>query len=338
FSQHTPGGTSYTESGGGPGEGGLCDPDTGMGCNKNTLRNDAPDFSNHQFGFGIGAYVQDRWHVSKRLVILPGIRFDYGLTKNSLGQTVSSMFAVGPRLGATYDVTGDAKTIVSAYYGRANETLNLLPTSRADMSAVNNRYRFDPTTNAFAFDSSSGGAGGYQLDPHATPPHTDEVSLSVMREFFRNSVAGVNYTYRQISNIWDAVETNQIWDPSGGRVTGYANGMPQKIYKYTTPDGNWRTYQGIDFTVESRPTTHWDLYAAYTLSWLYGPGADEVTTVGTGGSAFYNPRQYRFYDGFLPEDQRHQFKVHGSYEWRGLVLGVNFSYASGAPLTKLYYN
>ncbi|HWE27901.1 MAG TPA: hypothetical protein VHB97_07855, partial [Polyangia bacterium] len=338
FSQHTPGGTTYTESGGGPGENGLCDPDTGAGCNKNTLRNDTPDFKNDQWGFGIGAYVQDRWRVTRRLVVLPGIRFDYGLTRNSLGQTVSSMFAVGPRLGATFDLTGDAKTIFSAYYGRANDTLNLLPASRADTSALNNRYRFDPTQNAFVFDSSSGGPGGYQLDPHATPPHTDEVSLQLVREIFRNSVAGVNYTYKQISNIWDAVEVNQVWDPSGVRVVGYANGMPQKIYKYTTPDGNWRTYQGVDFTLESRPTSHWDFYAAYTLSWLYGPGADEVFTVGTGGSAFYNPRQYRFYDGFLPEDQRHQFKLHGSYEWRGLVLGANFSYASGAPLTKLYYN
>ncbi|HEX9103538.1 MAG TPA: TonB-dependent receptor, partial [Polyangia bacterium] len=110
FSQHTPGGTSFTESGGGPGEGGLCDPDTGAGCNKNTLRNDTPDFANHQWGFGIGAYIQDRWRVWKRVVLLPGIRFDYGLTKNSLGQTVSSLFGVGPRLGVTVDLTGDAKT------------------------------------------------------------------------------------------------------------------------------------------------------------------------------------------------------------------------------------
>jgi hypothetical protein len=338
YTQHTPGGSVYTESGGGPGEAGLCDPDTGTGCNKNTLRTDQPDFGNHQSGFGIGAYVQDRWRVWKRLVLLPGIRFDYGLTKNSLGQTVSSLFGFGPRLGATVDLTGDAKTIFSVFYGRATETLNLLPASRADTSAVSNRYRWDPTQNAFVFDSSSGGPGGYILDPHATTPHTDEFSTSIMREIFRNSVAGVNYTYKQMSNIWDAVEVNQVWDPSGVRVIGYANGMPQKVYKYTTPDGNWRTYQGIDFTIESRPTPHWDLYAAYTLSWLYGPGADEVFTVGTGGSAFYNPRQYRFYDGFLPEDQRHQFKVHGSYEWRGLVLGANFSYASGTPLTKLYYN
>jgi hypothetical protein len=344
YFQHTPGGAVFSESGGGPGEAGLCDPATGVGCNRNTIRTDQPDFHNSQFGFGIGAYLQDRWRTPwKRLTVLPGLRVDYGLTRNSLGQTVTSMFGVGPRLGFTLDLTGDQKTIFSGFYGRSNETLMLLSASRADVSAVSNRNRWDPTANggmgAFVFDSSSGGGtGSFQLDPHATPPHADEVTFNLVREFFRNSIAGVSYTYKKMSNIAEAIEVNQIWDPSGVRVVGYVNGMPQKIYRYTTPDANYRIYQGIDFTIESRPTTHWDFYAAYTLSWLYGPGADEVFTVGTGGSAFYNPRQFKFYDGFLPEDQRNQFKVHASYEFHGLTLGANFSYASGAPLTKVYYN
>jgi hypothetical protein len=313
-----------------------------MGCNKNTLRTDSPDFSNHQWGFGIGAFIQDRWRVWKRLVLLPGIRVDYGITKNSLGQTVSSLWGAGPRFGFTFDLTGDSKTIFSGYYGRATETLNVLPASRADVSATIRRYRWDPTQNngagGFAFDSSSGGAGGYVLDPKAQAPHTDEVTFTLAREIFRNSVANLSYTYKRISNIWDAAEINQIWDPSGVRVLGYANGMAQKVYQYTTPDQNYRIYQGIDFVVESRPTPHWDLYAAYTLSWLYGPGADEVFTVSLGGQPFYNPRQSHFYDGFLPEDQRHIFKAHGSYEWHGLIIGGSFQYASGVPLTKLYYN
>ena len=70
----------------------------------------------------------------------------------------------------------------------------------------------------------------------------------------------------------------------------------------TTPGRNYRIYQSIDFTVEARPTPHWDFYGAYTVSWLYGPGADELGTVSAGtsngaGSPFYNPRQTKFFDG-----------------------------------------
>jgi outer membrane receptor protein involved in Fe transport len=342
YEQHTPGGSVYNESGGGPGEAGLCDPTSGMGCNKNTIRTDTPDFANNQWGAGLGFYIQDRWRPFKRLMILPGIRLDYGHTVNSVGQTVSDAWAVGPRLGFTLDLTGDQRTIFSAYYGRANDTLYLLPASRADVQALSTRYRWDPTQNGgaggFVFLDQSGGPGGYLLRPNSTPPHTDEVTLGINREIFRNSVAAIAYTYKHVGNIWDAVEVNQIWDATGGRVVGYVNNTPQKVYLYTTPDGNWRTYHGIDFTFESRPNPHWDIYAAYTLSWLYGPGAEEVFTVGTAGDAYANPRQYKFYSGYLPEDQRHQFKLHASYEWHGLVVGANLSYASGSPLSRQYWN
>jgi hypothetical protein len=137
------------------------------------------------------------------------------------------------------------------------------------------------------------------------------------------------------------MELNQLWDPTGTRVVGYANGSPQQVILYTRPDLNYRIYQGIDFTVESRPTPNWDLYAAYTLSWLYGPGAEEFGQIGgslAGNSQFYNPRQAMFYDGFLPEDVRHQIKVHGSYVWKGLSMGGDFTYLTGVPLTAKFFN
>src|SRR5262245_37582909 len=105
--------------------------------------------------------------------------------------------------------------------------------------------------------------------------------------------------------------------------------MPQRIYKFSTPEENYRLYHGLDFVVEGRPTPNWDLYAAYTLSWLYGPGSEQVFTIGDfGDSAFYNPRQFKFFDGFLREDQRHQLKLRASYEWNGLVVGATLNYAS----------
>jgi hypothetical protein len=156
-------------------------------------------------------------------------------------------------------------------------------------------------------------------------------------------VAEVAYTYKRYGNIWDAVEINQIWDPSGSRVVGYVDGQNHTVRKYTTPDANWRVYQGIDFSVESRPTPNWDLYAAYTLSWLYGPGAEQFgqiafTNTNDGSSAFANPRQALFYDGFLPEDVRHQLKVRASYSWHGLGLGANFTYQTGLTATRQFFN
>ena len=338
FHFERPGGTDYSDAGGGPGEMGLCVETSGVGCFQKT---DAPAYDNHQYGVGAGLFLQDRWKPWKRITILPGIRFDWGITKNSVGQTVSNLFGVGPRLGAAWDITGDQKTIFSIFYGRSNETLSLLTAVNADVSGVATTYQWDPASHKFLFLNKSGGPDGYRLDPHAAPPHADEITFGFRREVFKDSIASIDYTYKRISNIWDGVEINQVWNPGGTNVVGYVNGQPQQVFRYTTPNDNYRIYQGIDFVFESRPSRNLDLYAAYTLSWLYGPGAEELGQINggeAGSSQYYNPRQTALYDGFLPEDVRHSLKVRGSYTWRGLVMGAFVRYQSGSPLTKRFFN
>lgn len=337
-----PGDQIYYDASNGPeGEAGLCDPATGNGgCEARLL---FPKYTQKLQGVAAGIYLQDRWRPIKRLTIVPGLRFDYGWTRNTVGETVSSLWGFGPRLGIIVDLTGNQKTMFKVFYGRSNEVNSLLTSAYADATPVQTVEVFTGMPGAPAWSTlyTQGGPGGYRLDPNADAPHTDEILVSLNREIFHDSVASIEYTFKRIGNIWDGVEINQIWDPSGTRVVGYVNGQPQSIYKYTTPDGNWRVYQGIDFSVESRPTPNWDFYGAYTLSWLYGPGAEELGQVGNGeagNSGFYNPRQKQFYDGFLPEDTRHQLKLRGSYSWHGLSLGVNFNYTTGSPLTKFFYN
>ena len=106
YYQKTPGDKTYLDAGGGPGEAGLCNEATGNGCSAVLI---SPPFTQTQQGFGVGVFVQDRWKPFKRLTILPGIRFDYGFTKNTLNQTVTSLFGVGPRLGFTVDLTGESE-------------------------------------------------------------------------------------------------------------------------------------------------------------------------------------------------------------------------------------
>jgi len=338
FHFERPGGSIYDDAGGGAGEAGLCNEASGAGCFQ---RQDVAPFDNHQWGLGAGIYVQDRWKPWKRLTLLPGIRFDWGMTQNSVGQTVSNLFGVGPRLGAVYDITGDSKTIFSIFYGRSNETLSLLATVNADVSATVTTLQWNPATSKFQLLTTSGGPGGYQLDKHAITPHSDEITFGLRREVFKDSIASVDYTYKKIANIWDGVEVNQIWNAAGTNVVGYVNGTAQQIFRYTTPDGNYRIYQGVDFVFESRPSRNLDLYAAYTLSWLYGPGAEELGQISgseAGSSQYYNPRQAVFFDGFLPEDVRHSLKLRASYSWHGLVLGAFLRYQSGSPLSKRFFN
>jgi hypothetical protein len=329
-----PGGRTYSDRGGGPGEAGLCDEATGLGCNTYT---ETPDWSGIERGNGFGVYVQDRWRPVDWLTIMPGLRFDYGMTKDATRRIVSQLYGFGPRLGAVVDITRDQKTIFSAFYGRSNETLSLLAAANASPGPVSTTYQWVQSQMDWRLLQQSGGPGFTLVDrQNHTPPHSDEILLSLRRQVARSTSIGVEYSNKRFSNIWDNVEVNQLRDPSGTRLIGFVNGEPRDIYMVTRPDQNWIRYQSLDFILDGRPTKEIEFYAAYTLSFRYGPGNEELGQLGTGLSQFYNPRQAQFYDGYAFGDTRHQLKMMGSYTWGGLSVGPVFTYATGTPLAKRF--
>jgi hypothetical protein len=166
----------------------------------------------------------------------------------------------------------------------------------------------------------------------------DEVGAGVRAEIAPSSSLELDYTFRHYANLWAAVETNRIWDPTGTRPVGWLDPgkVNQDVYVLTTPDDNERTYHGFDLIAQGNPTRNWDFGASYTLAWLYGSA---VTIYGqsSGFHQYDNRRQKRFFDGFLPGDIRHNVKAFGSYTFRDrLSVGINFSYLTGIPLTKTY--
>ncbi|WNG16844.1 carboxypeptidase regulatory-like domain-containing protein [Cystobacter fuscus] len=335
YSFRIPGGRTYYDAGGGEGEAGLCnDLQTGVGCN--TYEETAP-YNTIERGMGYGLYVQDRWKPVDWVTIMPGLRFDHGHIKDASGRVAGQLVGFGPRLGAVLDLTRDSKTIFSAFYGRSNETLSLLAAANASPAAVTNIYQYDPDTKTFEYNSSRGGPGATEVDAkNHTPPHSDEILVSLRRQIAKNTGLSVEYTYKVMSNIWDGLEINRQWDPSGTRVIGYNNGQPTTVTLYTRPDSNWIKYQSVDFILDGRPTPELEFYAAYTLSFRYGPGNESMGQLNTGIGQYNNPRQTQFYTGYALGDTRHQLKLLGSYTWKGLSIGPSFSYASGTPRARRF--
>jgi hypothetical protein len=339
-----PGGSTYRDQGDASTtlESGLCDPTAPnpVGC---YLRIDSKAYSAHQNAYGAGFYLQDRWWTPLSwLTLNPGIRFDYGRTTDRLDRVVTSMFTVGPRIGADVDLFGDASTVLFAYYGRHTDVLSLLPASNADATeaAESTTWGWDATVHQFSnVVSKSGGPGGVQIDHQAKAPHKDEVSAGVRRALGSNGLVSLTYSYDRISNLWAGVEINRIWDPTGTRVVGWVdpNHKDLDISLFTTPDSNHRTYQGFELYGEVRPTPNIFVSGSYDLSWTYGP-ANTVFGQNANFSQYDNLRLWRFFDGYEPQDQRHTLRFTGTYRLFGhLTLGGIFSYATGIPLTKAFF-
>lgn len=198
-------------------------------------------------------HVQDVF-THGRMTLKLGVRYDYQVGQNVASQIPGNQVApdllpsvdfagtsaikawntLSPRLGFTYDLTGDGKTIVRANYGRYYDILDLygvvqktnsaligeidypwsdlngdgfVQRNEIDTSTVLYNANIDPA-NPSSLESPN------QIDPNLSAPVTDELIFGFERELMPDFSMGVNYIYKKFTNLlWDD------WYPDGG-VTG----------------------------------------------------------------------------------------------------------------------
>src|SRR6185436_9770523 len=133
-----------------------------------------------------------------------------------------------------------------------NDVGNAYIADRGNPFQASQLQRFDSASKTFQTTNMSGGTGGQNFAPNLTPPKLDEVSAGIRREVVTELVLGIDYTYRKYQDMWVNAEVNQLWDPAGLRVIGYANGTRQRIFSADTPDDAQRTYHGLDLWVQGK--------------------------------------------------------------------------------------
>jgi hypothetical protein len=286
----------------------------------------------------LGAFLQDRWTVNRQLTLVFGLRADVARMYGDKA-FVTNLVGIGPRVSATYDLTNDRKTLLKAHYGRSNEMGDVFIAQHANPDLLVYTSTFNTTTKTFAecdpttplatgVCTVSGGATGRTFDKVHTPPSVDEVSLGLHREVSPGAVVGVDLTYRRYNNMWVDEEVNQIWDPSGTRVIGYADpARPnQTVYRIRNPDDAWRDYKGGDLWVQGN-VGRFNLLTSYTLGFSNGTVGSYFDGYGT------NPRLKYLFEGPTPDDIRHTLKGAIGYNTPfGLDINLRARYLTGTPL------
>ena len=291
-----------------------------------------PGWSTTAQAINLGFFLQDRFVFQRYLTIVPGMRVDMGMLYNTDGTRIATLVGYGPRLSLVYDLLHDRSTLITAHYGRHNDIGNAGIADRGNPSQISVLQRWSAGTQTFEDAQRRGGAGSQLFAKEVDPPKVDEVAVGLHREIFPLTVAGIDYTYRRYSNLWINREINQIWDPAGTRVIGYANGTPQRLFEAGTPDDAQRNYHGLDFWLRGTPG-NFDVVASYTLSYLTGTVIDYFDNQGYG----YNPRLTQLFNGDLPGNYRHYLKALMNYRFDfGLTLGTRVQFLTGAPQWKVY--
>jgi hypothetical protein len=222
-----------------------------------------PLFDKERVNAALGLYAQDRWTVD-RLTVNYGIRFDYHNAMVPAQDLPAITFVparhydeiknvpnwtdLSPRVGATYDLFGNAKTVVRANYAKyvASESTNMATLNNRVNTSVNSANRswsdangnFVPDcdlTNPGAQDRrGSGGDNCGALDSplgslaiaaaydkaitsgFGVRPNDQEISLGVQQEVIPNVSLDFQFTRHWFGNFvasQDTIRTPAAYDP-----------------------------------------------------------------------------------------------------------------------------
>ena len=265
-------------------------------------------------GYLLGAYLQDVWNPWQRLTIRPGVRLEASAFRNNVDEKVYEALTLAPRLGAAYDLTGDGRTRLYAYYGRFYDVGFI---EIADLLAKGNNgggyYDWNAQAGDWSDTASYSFASSFLVHDDLKVPHSDEIDLGVMRDLGSGWGVGANLVYKESRNLFEDDEVNLIWIDDGTAVLGSRDGTGEARYRLRTPDEAYMQYTSMEFTANRQFNEKWGMISSYTWSRSYGRERDDIRQ-GLASSAFDVPPLKQYEVGLMPSDTPHNLKIAGA--WR----------------------
>lgn len=191
---------------------------------------------------------------------------------------------VSPRIGLTYSLGADRKTLLRAGYNRYVSQLGSAISSASPLGGYTYFYFYGVDTNNdhtiqrselkkvvgySAVDPANPTAikGTRRIDYGMKAPSTDEIILGGERELMTDFSVGVNYTYRKYNNL---LQTRFEKTQGAGNYYTSADYIPATKGGVPVVAGGTYTYNGQTFTTPTRPV--------YALSPLVGTPVFSVIT------------------------------------------------------------
>ena len=220
-------------------------------------------------------YVQDAWRPTGRLTVTAGVRIDWIQGKDRLFDVVVlDDRAVGPRLGATYQLTSDSKNVVRASWGRVHEAPIGLRVGAAGTNRAGARDLYDLNLDGsfeteFVTPASTVISTNREIDPDRRQPFVDEWLVGYRRQFEGQLSVDVSFIQRRYRHRPALVEVNGIYE--NGVFSGYRNEAFNDIFRVTSNQWNWPVYSGIELTA-AKQTRAIQLLAGYTRAFQHLAG------------------------------------------------------------------
>lgn len=276
-------------------------------------------------------YLNDSWRPHRRLTLNAGLRFDRNSAylPDQVGPAGQSFARVddivsfnnwGPRLSASYDLTGDARTLVKASWGQfwlypgADLASGLNPNAtmwfeRYGWTDLNGNGIFNPGEQG-ALQLVQGGRATTTFDENLENTYVNQATVYVERELLNNFGVRTGFVWNGRRQVRGQINVNRplsaysvpvsFVDPGpdgrlntpddGGTLTGYnmtAEGLAMPIVNITTnlPEAD-SNYYNWELTATRRESNNWSMQASFAYTWR----SETALTAGAGftPNAFIN--------------------------------------------------
>ncbi|HEX8029192.1 MAG TPA: carboxypeptidase regulatory-like domain-containing protein [Vicinamibacterales bacterium] len=336
-----------------------------------------------------GAFIHDTWRATDRLTFNLGVRFDryrayspeQGHPAGRFNPTAQTFAAVdnyiawnlpAPRLGMTYDVGGNGKTVLKANYGSywwnpgADFVFNISPNASAwwrryRWTDANNDNRWQPGEEGAQTDAR-GGSATESLDPNLENTYTKEFATFLERELIPNFGVRAGYVWRGQRNQYGRYNINRPYsaftvpvsvpDPGPDGRTGTSDdgaalqGFDLAPEYRTLPIVNRQInvadsdadYHTFEITGTKRMSNRWSLLASYGWTKSF----DQSGTI-QGNSIRGNTLPATPNDKINTDDGRQVYsrasvKVNGTWNspWWDITFSPMVRYQQGVPFGRTF--
>ncbi len=323
-----------------------------------------------------GVFLQDRWVLGRATFNL-GIRMD-GVSASLpeqaspggtwVGERAFTKqdvfdfgFNVAPRIGVSYDLLGNGKTAVKAFYGRFYNQFgseipeavnrNALANAQVPWSDSNGNLLADPGELNL---SSFTGFGGLfpTMDQDAKRPYSDEINAGVEHQLMPELSIGVSYHRRQHRDglgIIDRARPTSAYTPINFTYNDVQRGS-QTIAVYnldpalrtlrdrfiTNVDVANSDYNGVQFDVQKRMSNRWQMLSGLSVQKHRG-FAHDGTYTNPGATTDFNNPNFRLNrdDSSVFTDLPWTFTLSGSYiTFYDIVVSGKYTARAGDPLNR----